>query len=71
MDVCPVDFRPCMDDLCHGGGCLRSPYGEEMLTKCPNCGSFDEPGLGTDLCAECAECADVDDWDGADDWDDR
>lgn len=54
MSICPMDFRPCVDDLCHGGGCIRSPYSEEMLARCADCGDAYEPGLADDgLCDSC------------------
>lgn len=40
MSYCPKDGKPCIDDLCHGGGCLRM-HGAPMLFKCPGgCGAL-------------------------------
>jgi len=36
MRVCPIDFEPCCDDICHGAGCIRSE-GEEMVEICRFC----------------------------------
>lgn len=36
MAYCPADLKPCMDDLCYGGGCLKLE-GETMLTPCSGC----------------------------------
>ena len=35
--VCPVDYKSCPDDMCHGAGCVRSS-GEEMIDLCDFCG---------------------------------
>ena len=37
MRVCPIDFKSCCDDICHGGGCLRTGGSEEMLEVCQLC----------------------------------
>jgi hypothetical protein len=37
MRVCPIDFKPCCDDICHGGGCLRTQGSEEMIEVCQFC----------------------------------
>lgn len=34
--LCPRDFKPCIDDLCYGGGCIESD-GAAMYTRCPGC----------------------------------
>lgn len=39
MALCPKDFKPCIDDLCYGGGCLRMP-GASILHKCDGCGDY-------------------------------
>ena len=55
MSLCPVDGKPCIDDLCHGGGCIRSPY-EAMLEICAQCGcAYDGEYIGavSNLCEEC------------------
>jgi len=52
--LCPKDYKPCCDDLCHGGGCLRM-NGYEMLVVCDVCkGIIDEeiPECGTCKCGE-------------------
>lgn len=36
---CPKDLKPCIDDLCYGGGCIAMD-GEPMVFKCPGCGQF-------------------------------
>ena len=38
MGICPVDQKPCCDDLCYGGECLRG--GGEMWFKCASCGKY-------------------------------
>lgn len=35
MSHCPSDGKPCCDDLCHNGGCLKT--GTEMLQLCSVC----------------------------------
>lgn len=50
--VCPKDYKPCCDDLCHGSGCLRD-NGYPMLQECDVChGIIDEgqPDCGTCAC---------------------
>lgn len=34
--MCPVDLKPCCDDICHGAGCLNSE-GEDMIELCHEC----------------------------------
>lgn len=56
--LCPADLKPCCDDLCHGGGCLKT--GGEMIPTCAKChgpmmdddGEADTSGL---ICEQCAE----------------
>ena len=36
MQVCPIDLRPCCDDICYGAGCLRGG-GEDMIQICHLC----------------------------------
>jgi len=36
MKVCPLDLKPCCDDICHSSGCLRLD-GEDMMDLCPEC----------------------------------
>ena len=43
MSLCPVTWKPCMDDLCHGGGCLRSQHGASMIERCAACGVYYDP----------------------------
>jgi hypothetical protein len=45
MSLCPVDFKPCEDDLCHGAGCIRSS-GEPMLEICHICKDFKDEYSG-------------------------
>jgi hypothetical protein len=47
--VCPKDFKPCIDDLCYGGGCIRMP-GYPMIRRCEYCGQLvdDEGDLECD-----------------------
>jgi hypothetical protein len=68
MAYCPADGKPCIDDLCYGGGCLRT--GEPMLTPCPGCGAL--VGIdGSDPNDECAcRAYDDDDWEPDDEEDD-
>jgi hypothetical protein len=49
MRVCPVDLRPCVDDICHNSACLRSDGCEEMIEICPFC---HEPIIGGDCDCE-------------------
>lgn len=52
--LCPKDYKPCCDDLCHGGGCLRMG-GYAMLQECDVCkGIIDEeiPDCGTCTCGQ-------------------
>ena len=37
--LCPKDFKPCCDDLCHGGGCLMME-GMAMYHECEGCGAL-------------------------------
>ncbi len=39
MAFCPADHKPCIDDLCYGGGCLALG-GEPMLDRCHGCGQL-------------------------------
>lgn len=57
MMLCPKDYKPCCDDLCHGSGCLRM-NGYAMLEVCDIChGIIDEeiPDCGTCTCGEDAD----------------
>jgi hypothetical protein len=36
MRLCPLDLRPCIDDICWNSGCLRD-NGEAMVERCPGC----------------------------------
>lgn len=59
---CPVDAKPCVDDLCHGGGCIRA-LGAPMLSECTECGGLVDDGMGF-VCEECEwdmGCCDDDD----------
>jgi hypothetical protein len=60
--ICPRDGKPCCDDLCYGGGCLRMD-GYPMLSVCTFCG-----GLIDNEIHECSTCTCDDeyyDWDEA------
>ncbi len=46
--ICPADLKPCIDDLCYGGGCLRMG-GETMLSPCYVCGNL-IPSDGSEPC---------------------
>ena len=35
---CPRDLRPCIDDLCYGGGCIELD-GAPLYTRCA-CGAL-------------------------------
>ena len=39
MGYCPKDLKPCIDDLCHGGGCIECE-GEALYYKCDGCGKL-------------------------------
>lgn len=51
--LCPKDSKPCLDDLCHGAGCLQMD-GYPMLVQCDRCGDLIED------CSSCT-CEDADD----------
>lgn len=36
--ICPKDMKPCIDDLCYGGGCIAMD-GAAMYYRC-NCGQL-------------------------------
>jgi len=36
---CPKDLKPCIDDLCYGGGCIRMD-GAPMYSRCDGCGAL-------------------------------
>lgn len=36
--LCPKDLKPCIDDLCYGGGCIFT--GEAMYSLCSGCGNY-------------------------------
>jgi hypothetical protein len=58
MPVCPADFRPCIDDLCRGSGCMLLE-GEPMLERCSGgCGAYvATDGSGSSDCqCEPVEC---------------
>ena len=59
MKVCPVDLKPCCDDICHGAGCLNSE-GEDMIELCHTCGK----PIIYEFFDDCCECY-------ADDFDDE
>ena len=35
--LCPKDMKPCIDDLCYGGGCIECD-GAPMYHLCDGCG---------------------------------
>lgn len=55
---CPVDFKPCCDDLCYGGGCIRA-NGEPMYYPCPGCHKLISDD-DTDMC-RCDPCDEFED----------
>lgn len=59
--VCPVDLKPCCDDVCRGAGCVQAG-GDSMLHVCATCGdAFDYF-----IVFECDDCSR--DRDGEDDF---
>lgn len=52
MAICPATLKPCIGDLCYGGGCLRLG-GEEMLVPCNGCGKLVGMHGGNDDDCEC------------------
>ena len=56
MQVCPIDLKPCCDDICHGAGCVRSE-GEDMIEICHVCHEPIEEGCcncdNDDGCERC------------------
>lgn len=48
--LCPKDYKPCCDDLCHGGGCLQME-GYQMLAQCSVCGGIQDSEI-----PECSTC---------------
>lgn len=56
--ICPRDWKACLDDLCHGSGCMQMD-GYPMLSICPVCkGAVDEE------ISECGSCTcDDEGWD--------
>lgn len=54
MLVCPIDLKPCCDDICRGGGCIRTGGSEEMIDigECPMCGKTTCSDCDLDQC-EC------------------
>lgn len=67
MKVCPSDLKACCDDLCHGGGCLKSG-GEPMLEICHRCGQpeFEDDGCECDPTRFDCEGEDDSAFDGSD-----
>ena len=60
MAICPKDLKPCIDDLCYAGDCLRMA-GVQPLMRCPGgCGALIFLD-GSDPEYECT-CHDEDDW---------
>ncbi len=49
MSLCPKDYKPCCDDLCHGFGCLRMD-GYPMLETCDVCGGWIDEELDVRTC---------------------
>ena len=50
VSICPADGKPCMDDMCHGAGCIRMD-GYEMLEICEFC-----KGIIDSEISECSTC---------------
>lgn len=68
MAYCPADLKPCIDDLCYGGGCLNPlAAGEAMLMRCDGCLQFVAID-GSD--SEACECEPDDDRDD-EEWEDE
>lgn len=64
MSLCPKDFKPCYDDVCHGAGCIRIPGSPAMYELCSGCGNY----VSDDDHDDCT--CDYDDdgtWDGVED----
>lgn len=55
MSLCPANGRPCCDDLCYGGGCMKMD-GYPMLERCDFC----KGTINTEL-PECGTCTCGDD----------
>lgn len=60
MRVCPVDMKPCIDDLCRGSGCLLG--GGDMWEVCDFC----HQPFSLEAGIEC-DCPPGDDYDHLDD----
>jgi hypothetical protein len=54
MGYCPKDGKPCLDDICYGGGCIRSKYHESILMRCDGCGQLVSADGSDDWECECA-----------------
>ena len=54
--ICPKDFKPCCDDLCGGGRCLRT--GHDTLERCHACGQI----YSADIDCDCRETVDEQFW---------
>lgn len=69
--LCPHNLKPCMDDLCHGSGCMAYPGGGiDMIPTCQLCGGplmddCGEPILSALICDECVENNEWDNWKGS------
>lgn len=50
--LCPKDRRPCIDDLCRGGGCIELG-GAELLEQCQICGGTIDPESPLDSTCSC------------------
>lgn len=54
MAICPFDAQPCIDDLCHGSGCLRMGFAPMLVPCSGGCGAYvaidgsDDCDLGCD-----------------------
>ena len=60
MSLCPHDNKPCCDDLCHGGGCMKMD-GYPMLQVCDFCKGIIDDGI-----PECSTCTCEGDYDDDD-----
>ena len=67
--LCPKTLKPCVDDVCHGSGCLAYPgAGIDMIPQCQLCGAplmdnSGEPILSALICDECVENNEWEDFD--------
>ena len=48
--LCPKDMKPCIDDICYGGGCIAMD-GAPMYYKC-HCGQYVSDDDHADCCCD-------------------